>query len=71
MFTDGKKEVNGLYLLLQLLCKILQEASQVVLVVKNTPASEGDIRDVSLIPGWQDRTRLVQMVCATALQTPV
>ena len=52
MFTDGKKEVNGLYLLLQLLCKILQEASQVVLVVKNTPASEGDIRDVSLIPGW-------------------
>ena len=52
MFTDGQKEVNGLYLLLQLLCKILQEASQVVLVVKNTPASEGDIRDVSLIPGW-------------------
>ena len=52
MFTDGKKEVNGLYLLLQLLCKILQEASQVELVVKNTPANEGDIRDVSLIPGW-------------------
>ena len=52
MFTDGKKEVNGLYLLLPLLCKILQEASQMVLVVKNTPANEGDIRDVSLIPGW-------------------
>ena len=34
------------------LCKILQEASRVVLVVKNTPANEGDIRDVSLIPGW-------------------
>ena len=26
-------------------------ASQVVLVVKNPPANEGDIRDVGLIPG--------------------
>ena len=27
-------------------------ASQVVLVIKNTPANAGDIRDVSLCPGW-------------------
>ena len=27
-------------------------ASQVVLAVKNLPASAGDIRDMSLIPGW-------------------
>ena len=30
----------------------LKWASQVALVVKNPPASAGDIRDVSLIPGW-------------------
>ena len=28
-------------------------ASRVVLVVKNPPASVGDIRDASLIPGWE------------------
>ena len=27
------------------------EASQVVLVVKNSPANAGDVRNVSLIPG--------------------
>ena len=27
-------------------------ASQVMLAVKNLPASAGDIRDMSLIPGW-------------------
>ena len=27
-------------------------ASQVVVVVKNSPANAGDIRDVGLIPGW-------------------
>ena len=27
-------------------------ASQVALVVKNTPASAGDLRDVGSIPGW-------------------
>ena len=27
-------------------------ASQLALVVKNLPANTGDIRDVSLIPGW-------------------
>ena len=31
------------------------EASQVVLVVKNPPANEGDIRDVGLIP-WSGRS---------------
>ena len=36
----------------QLLCHILfVGASQVVLVVKNLPASAGDIRDTGLIPG--------------------
>ena len=30
----------------------LMRASQVVLVVKNLPASAGDIRDVGSIPGW-------------------
>ena len=29
----------------------IRRASQVVLVVKNLPASAGDIRDVDLIPG--------------------
>ena len=29
----------------------LQKSSQVVLVVKNTPANKGDVRDTSLIPG--------------------
>ena len=28
-------------------------ASRVVLVIKNPPASVGDIRDASLIPGWE------------------
>ena len=28
--------------------------SQVVLVVKNLPANAGDIRDMGLIPGWED-----------------
>ena len=30
-----------------------QGTSQVALVVKNSPASGGDIRDTSLIPGWR------------------
>ena len=29
-------------------------ASQVVLVVKSLPANAGDIRDMGLIPGWED-----------------
>ena len=29
----------------------IREASQVVLMVKNLPASAGDVRDVGLIPG--------------------
>ena len=29
-------------------------ASQVALVVKNLPANAGHIRDMSLIPGWED-----------------
>ena len=29
-------------------------ASKVVLVVKNLPANAGDVRDTSLIPGWED-----------------
>ena len=29
-------------------------ASQVALVVKNTPVNEGDLRDVGLVPGWED-----------------
>ena len=37
------------------LCDILKHgASQVVLVVKNLPANAGDVRDVGLIPGWED-----------------
>ena len=28
--------------------------SQVVLVVKNPAANAGDVRDVGLIPGWED-----------------
>ena len=28
-------------------------ASQVVLVVKNSPANTGDVRDACLIPGWR------------------
>ena len=31
---------------------IVNQASQVVLVIKNLPASEGDVRDVGLIPGF-------------------
>ena len=31
-----------------------RRASQVVLVVKNLPASAGDARDTSLIPGGED-----------------
>ena len=27
--------------------------SQVVLLVKNMPANEGDVRDMGLIPGWK------------------
>ena len=30
----------------------IREASQVVLMVKNLPASAGDVRDVGSIPGW-------------------
>ena len=30
------------------------QASQVVLVVKNQPANAGDIRDAGPIPGWED-----------------
>ena len=29
-------------------------ASQVALVVKNTSANEGDLRDVGSVPGWED-----------------
>ena len=29
-----------------------RRVSQVALVVKNLPANAGDIRDMSLIPGW-------------------
>ena len=29
------------------------QASQVALVVKNLPANAGDIREASLIPGWE------------------
>ena len=29
-------------------------ASQVALVVKNTPVYEGDLRDVGSVPGWED-----------------
>ena len=36
-----------------LLSSYLSEASQVVLVVKNSPANAGDIRDVGLIPGLE------------------
>ena len=32
--------------------KLLLQAFQVVLVVKNPPANAGDIRDTDLIPGW-------------------
>jgi len=31
--------------------------SQVALVVKNLPAKAGDVRDLSLIPGWNDPWR--------------
>ena len=31
---------------------LITRTSQVVLVIKNTPANAGDIRDVSLCPGW-------------------
>ena len=37
------------------LCDILKHgASQVILGVKNLPANAGDVRDVGLIPGWED-----------------
>ena len=32
----------------------LQGASQVELVVKNTPSNTGDRRGIGLIPGWED-----------------
>ena len=32
----------------------MMEASQVVLVVKNSPASAADVRDTGLIPGRED-----------------
>ena len=38
-------------------CRILPlylGASQVLLVVKSLPANAGDIRDMGLIPGWED-----------------
>ena len=31
-----------------------EEASQVVLVVKNPPVNSGDIGDVGFTPGWED-----------------
>ena len=46
----NKCPINTLYLLLSFSCTI-QWASQVVLVVKNSPAKAGDIRDMGLIPG--------------------
>ena len=33
---------------------IMNNVSQVVLVVKNPPANVGDIKGVGLIPGWED-----------------
>ena len=36
---------------------VLSGASQVVLVVKNPPASAGDVRDAGFIPGWEDHWR--------------
>ena len=36
---------------LEIKSEIINTASQVALVVKNTPASAGDRRDVGLIPG--------------------
>ena len=33
---------------------IMNNVSQVVLVVKNQPANVGDIKGVGLIPGWED-----------------
>ena len=43
-------EQSGTCLLVNLAC-FSTEASQVALVVKNMPASAGDIRDVGSIPG--------------------
>ena len=33
---------------------VFYPASQVVLVVKNSPANAGDIRDAGWIPSWKD-----------------
>ena len=34
--------------------KGLVQWAQVILVVKDAPASAGDVRDTGLIPGWED-----------------
>ena len=45
--------LSGNVLGLQILKSYLKpRASQVAVVVKNMPATEGDMRDLGLIPGW-------------------
>ena len=39
---------------LTLVCRHLQRLSQVALVVRNLPASAGDIRDLGSVPGLED-----------------
>ena len=36
------------------MCMYMMEASQVVLVVRNSPASAADVRDTGSIPGRED-----------------
>ena len=50
-FTEGPEEGRELLSLEELLSRIKQWASQVALVVKNLPASAGDIRNTNSFPG--------------------
>ena len=46
-------------------------AFQVVLVVKNTPANAGNIRDVDSIPGSGRSLKEELATCASCLQNPM
>ena len=37
-----------------MLIYLASRGSQVVLVLKNSPPNVGDLRDMDLIPGWED-----------------
>ena len=54
--ASGKLVVKGAVIIFPYitLYQLGSWASQVVLLVKNPPANASDLRDVSLIPGWEN-----------------